>query len=367
MTAAGIAAQQARVGTGFFPEWTWIVGFVIGAFIGSFLNVVIYRVPRGIPLWNPSHSFCPSCKAQLGFSEMVPLLSWLFQKGRCRFCGSKVPVRYFMVELMNAAIWGGIWYQYFSATSDLAKGIAYFAASSTLVAIIFIDWDLYIIPEQVNAFLTLIGLVFNAWLIYAKDASAWTWGIPSSLAGWLTGTLVLWGIAFFGRVVLQRNAMGHGDIKMARGIGAVLFPTMAIMSFALAVVAGAILGIVQILIQKRYEQKHPEAFGTSVDGEVVQEEDEEEELESIASLLKCGLGYVLCIDIVGLFIPKLYESWFGEPAFEPIEETEDYPIERTMIPFGPYLALGAIAAVVFQQQLKGLVDAYMRWAFPPPA
>lgn len=348
------------MGTGFFPEWTWIVGFVIGAFIGSFLNVVIYRVPRGIPLWNPSHSFCPSCKAQLGFSEMIPLLSWIFQKGRCKFCGSVVPVRYFLVELLNAGIWGGIWYQYFSATSDLARGIAYFAAASTLVAIIFIDWDLYIIPDQINAFLFMVGILFNVWLFIDNSPAAWTGGIPSALAGWLTGVGVLWGITFLGRVLLRKDAMGHGDIKMARGIGAVLFPSLAIMSFALAIVAGALLGVAQILIQRRYERKHP---GTSGSEEEVEEE--EIEPESITSLLKCGLGYVLCIDIIGLFFPKLYESWFGEPAFEPIEETEDYPIERTMIPFGPYLALGAIAAVVFNQQVQGLLNAYLRWAFPP--
>ncbi|HRK22993.1 MAG TPA: hypothetical protein PLX06_14340, partial [Fimbriimonadaceae bacterium] len=61
----------------------------------------------------------------------------------------------------------------------------------------------------------------------------------------------------------------------------------------------------------------------------------------------------------------LYESWFGEPAFEPIEEVEEYPIERTMIPFGPYLALGAIVATVFQSELRSGVDAYVRWVTGP--
>lgn len=362
------------MGSGFFPEWTWIVGFVIGAFIGSFLNVVIYRVPRGIPLWNPSHSFCPSCKAQLGFAEMIPMLSWIGQRGRCRFCGSIVPVRYFLVELLNACIWGGIWYQYFSATNDLVKGLVYFAAASILVTIIFIDWDLYIIPDQINASLFFVGIGYNFWLLYEKNPAAKTWGMPSSIAGALLGVGILWGITFLGRVMLGRDAMGHGDIKMARGIGAVLFPTMAVMSFALAIVLGAILGIAQVIIFKKFEKKRSETerqSGTSeadgaVQGEEQEDEEEEIEPESIGSLLKCGLGYVLCIDIIGLFLPKLYENWFGEPAFEPIEETEDYPIERTMIPFGPYLALGAIAAVVFQQQLVGLIDIYIRWAFPPP-
>lgn len=338
-----------------FPTWTWIVGFALGAVFGSFLNVVIYRVPRGMHLGRPKSSFCPNCKHPLGILDLVPLLSWVFLRGKCRHCGAKVSSRYFFVELFNGAIFAGIWYQYLVAGSDPARAIAYAAAAATLVAIIFIDWELYIIPDQINAFLFLIGILFNVWLIFENRPEAWTWGIPSALAGWITGVTVLWGIAFLGRVLFRKDAMGHGDIKMARGIGAVLFPTVALMGFGLAVALGAVLGVVQVLFRARGEEDSSE--------DEAAEEEEYEEPESIGSLLKCGLGYLILIDIVGLFAPKLYESWFGEPAFMPLEEVEDFPIERTMIPFGPYLALGAIVATVFQAELRRGVDAYLDWAF----
>lgn len=351
-----------------FPEWTWIVGLFVGAAIGSFLNVVIYRMPRGISLGKPKHSFCPNCKHQLGIPDLVPLFSWLFLRGRCRYCLKKVPARYFFVELMTGSIWAGIWYQYLIANQSppdfsfapAAKAIAYCLSASALVAIIFIDWEFYIIPDQVNAFLAFVGIGYNIFLyVYPNQGPghdpATTWGIPSSLAGWIVGVAVLWGIAFLGRVLFRKDAMGHGDIKMARGIGTVLFPAVACISFGLAVFLGAVLGIVQIVLFPPKDNSASQIADNA-------ESDNSEEVvtpESIPSLLKCGLGYLLGIDILGLFVPRLYEWWFGEHPFEHLEIEDEFEVERTMIPFGPYLALGAILATVFSTQLTGAVNKYL--------
>lgn len=329
---------------------------MIGAAIGSFLNVVIYRTPRGMSLSEPKHSFCPKCRHQLGPADLVPLFSWLVQGGRCRYCAAKVSPRYFFVELITGGIWAGIWYQYLVASWDPGKAVAYALAAATLVAIIFIDLELYVIPDQINAFLWAVGVGYNAWLFGSgsPEAVAWiggTWGLPSSLVGWFVGVGTLWGIAFLGRVLFRKDAMGHGDIKMARGVGAVLFAGTALMSFALAVVLGAVLGIAQVLAKPRIEE------------EPAQEPAGDMEPESIGSLVKCGVGYLLLVDIVGLFAPKLYEQYFGEAPFEPLPEEDEWEAERTMIPFGPYLALGAIGAAVFQAELGRLVEAYTRWAF----
>src|SRR5689334_22923911 len=94
------------------PGWTSILGFIFGAVVGSFLNVVIYRTPRGISLGKPKHSFCPKCNHQLGVPDLFPLLSWVLSGRRCRYCGKPVSSRYFWVELANGLIWMGIWQQY---------------------------------------------------------------------------------------------------------------------------------------------------------------------------------------------------------------------------------------------------------------
>ncbi|MBC8064220.1 MAG: prepilin peptidase [Chlorobia bacterium] len=352
-----------------FPEWSWIMGLAFGAAIGSFLNVVIYRMPRGMSLSNPPNSFCPKCKHRLLMSDMIPLFTWLIQRGKCKYCGERIPSRYFFVELLNGAIWAGIWWQYLIAGDDWVKALCYALAASTLVAIIFIDWELYIIPDQINAFLLFLGLAYNAWLFAQGSAAATTWGIPSSVAGALVGVLILWGIAFLGRLLFGKDAMGHGDIKMARGIGAILFPALSVVSFGLAVGLGAILGVAQIFLRPRkvtQEVAKPDSHEgreqSDVPANQTLEDEEEYEPESIGSLLKCGLGYILCIDVIGLFVPKLYKAWFNEDPFAPLEDLETFEADFTMIPFGPYLALGAIVGTVFEKQLLGAARSYWHWA-----
>ncbi|MBS1721316.1 MAG: prepilin peptidase, partial [Armatimonadetes bacterium] len=320
---------------GLFPEWTWIMGFICGAFIGSFLNVVIYRTPRNMPLGKPKHSFCPKCKTQLRMPDLWPLFSWAIAGGRCRHCGEKVTSRYFWVELLNGSLWAWIWWDNFCVGNDVLRAAIYAVAASTLLAIVFIDWELYIIPDQINGFLFLVGIAYNVGLYIMHNPKATTWGIPSSIAGALTGIGIIWGIALFGRLLFGKDAMGHGDIKMARGFGAVLFPMGTVLSCGMAVAVGAILGILQVILLK--SKNRPGA--AEGDGEPEPAEPEVyEEPESIGSLLKSGLGYVLCFDLIGLAIPKFYKSWFGEDAILPFEEVEEWNPDYTMIPFGPYLA-----------------------------
>lgn len=331
----------------------------MGATIGSFLNVVIYRLPRGLSIAQPKHSFCPSCKHRLTLPDLVPLLSWAFLGGKCRHCKARVSPRYFIVELINASLWAVLWYQVFVVKSDpllaehLSYGeatayfVAYAAFASALVVAIFTDLAHYIIPDQVNAFMLLCGVGLNVALIVMGSPAAWMWGMPSSIAGWLVGWGVLWGIAFFGRLFFRKDAMGHGDIKMARGIGSVLLPVSALLSFGLAVALGAVVGIVIVALRKR----HPEPEGED-EGPYVP--------ETLGSLLKCGLGYLLAFDVIGLAFPKFYENWFGENPYA-VEEIDGEPgVELTMIPFGPYLAAGALVALLANEWLLGLWEAYVQ-------
>jgi leader peptidase (prepilin peptidase)/N-methyltransferase len=341
-----------------FPEWTWIIGFWIGAAVGSFLNVVIYRLPRGLSVAKPVHSFCPNCKARLTGPDLVPLLSWLFLGRKCRHCGKPVSSRYFIVELVNGCLWACVWWLHLSGpdtTGDPVRAVALMLFCSALVAAIFTDIAHYIIPDQINAFMLVVGLAANGIQIAQGAPGAWTGPLPSSVAGALAGVGALWGIALFGRLLFKKDAMGHGDIKMARGIGAVLFPMMALVSFGLAVMIGALVGGWVVYLRWTGKIKDPEVS----EGE----DDEPYEPESVGSLLWCGLGYVLCIDCLGLVWPKLYEWWFGENPYS-VEEIEEEPqVELTMIPFGPSLAAGALAAVLFDGPLRQAVEGYLHTNF----
>lgn len=342
-----------------FPEWTWVVGFWLGAVVGSFLNVVVYRLPRGMSLAEPTFSFCPSCKHRLTIPDLVPILSWVVLRGRCRHCRAPIGARYMGVELTNGVIWAIIWQQQLVAGWDPVRAVGFALFAAALVAAIATDLQFYIIPDQVNAFMFVVGLGMNAAFLVQGRPEAWAMGLPSAVVGGLVGIGVLWGIALLGRLLFQKDAMGHGDIKMARGIGAVLLAPAALMSFGLAVVFGAVLGAAQVAVRALQERRRP-APADDIESE------EPYEPETVGSLLKCGLGYVLCMDIVGLYRVKLYEWWFGENprAVELVEEEAD--VGRTMIPFGPYLALGAIVAMLAEPQLRAIWTAYVDWAMPRP-
>lgn len=361
-----------------FPAWTWIVGFFLGSTIGSFLNAVIYRLPRRMKLTEPVHSICPSCRNRLSWGELVPLFSWLIQRGKCKQCGAPVSSRYFWVEMITGGLWGLIWYQQLVVSADpgafvVADPIAavgYMLFSAAIVVAIFTDLAHYIIPDEVNAAMFFIGVGMNVAYAMTGNDKAWMWGMPSSIAGALVGIGVLWGIAFLGRVAFGKDAMGHGDIKMARGIGAVLLPMLSGISFGLAVILGAVFGIVQIAVRPAMEKRAAEkkaALEAAGDepGEkgseplVVPEEEEEDYVpESIPSLLKSLVGYLLLMDVVGLIWPKVYEFWFGEDPTAAESIDDDFEVETTMIPFGPYLAVGALLAIFLSGPLTRLVMDY---------
>ena len=345
-----------------FPEWTWILGIFIGAAIGSFLNVCIYRLPRGLSLSKPPNSFCPNCKHKLGIPDLVPLFSWLFLRARCRYCKEPIASRYFIVELMNGAIWGGLWWQYLVVESNPAKGIAYALFGSALLVAFVTDLEHYVIPDEINAFLLVFGVGYHAMFGNVMDA------VFGALVGWG----LLWGVAFLGRVAFGKDAMGHGDIKMARGLGAMLGPVLVIAAFFIAVPSGLIGSIVHMSLRPKQATATGAGVGTGlpvISGDLPKSEPPEEEdyePESVGSLLKCGLGYLLLVDVIALFAPKVGVSWFGEEEMAE-DEIDDWTPQGTAIPFGPYLALGAVASALFAIPLTKLINDYFNPAGGQPA
>ena len=150
---------------------------------------------------------------------------------------------------------------------------------------------------------------------------------------------------------MGRDAMGHGDIKLARGMGAVLFPAAALISFGLSIVIGLVFGIISLVMARRADSSDDEG-----EGEI------DEEPETVGALVKAGLGYLLLVDVFALFWPKLEEKWFG-PAYaaEEVEGEDDWVPGPTHIPFGPALATAAILVALFEGTFSGWLQAY--WDF----
>jgi leader peptidase (prepilin peptidase)/N-methyltransferase len=130
------------------------VAFVLGAAIGSFLNVCIYRLPRDLSVNKPRRSFCPNCHKEIPWSQNLPLISWLALRGRCANCGAKIAFRYFGVELITALLFFAIW-----RTFPPEIAIAYWIFASLLVVATFVDLEHFIIPDQVTIGGTIVGII----------------------------------------------------------------------------------------------------------------------------------------------------------------------------------------------------------------
>jgi leader peptidase (prepilin peptidase) / N-methyltransferase len=326
-----------------FPDWTWIVGLMIGATIGSFLNVVIYRMPRNMSLGEPKNSFCPLCKNRLGIADLIPLFSWLTSKGRCRHCLEPIPARYFWVELTNGVLWAAIWWKFFCAEptgKDWAMGCFFAVATAALVAIIFIDWEHYIIPDEINAFLLVLGLGFHAYNGSLREA----------LFGYLVGWGIIFGIAFLGRVAFGKDAMGHGDIKMMRGVGALLGGWLTVVDVGIAVVTGLVFGIFFIVLDGMRRKK----AGLPLEDPET-EDDEQYQPESIKDLMVLGISYLLCFDVIAIWKPQIYTK-MGYPMEDISVDDDDWEPSLTTIPFGPYLAVGALVCMIFHSEIFRTVN-----------
>jgi leader peptidase (prepilin peptidase)/N-methyltransferase len=221
--------------------------FVFGAILGSFANVIIYRVPRGESVVRPP-SACPACGTRIRFWDNVPILSYLVLRGRCRDCGARISPRYLVVELLSAAI-PLILYLRFGLGRELA---VYWPLSYVLLVLSFIDLHERILPDKV----TLPGIAVG--LIVAPLTGLTT--LPASLIGAAAGGGALYLIAIAGTAVFGKESMGGGDIKLAAMLGAFLGWQSVIVFLFIAFFVGAVVGVA-VLAARRSEADHTIPFG----------------------------------------------------------------------------------------------------------
>ena len=230
----------------FEPIELAIVSF-LGLAIGSFLNVVIHRVPRRESLISPG-SHCPSCGYALGAIDNIPLVSYAMLLGRCRRCRARISVRYPLVELVTAAIFV-LHYFVFGWTPLLAVRLL-FAAS--MVALFVIDLEHRLLPDAITLPGVVVGLVASLFLPP---------GFRDALIGTIGGGGVLWAIGEAYYRYSGEEGMGGGDVKMLAMIGAFLGWQQVLITLVFSSIAGAVIGILVLAI-KRGGMKYALPYGT---------------------------------------------------------------------------------------------------------
>lgn len=232
-----------------FPWFFPAVSFIFGSCVGSFLNVVIHRVPKGESIVTPG-SHC-GCGQPIRWHDNIPILSWLILRGRARCCGRPFSVRYPFVELLTASLFLICWMKFPPAVAACGAVLL-----GCLVAATFIDLDHMIIPDVFTIGLAVAGVVLSLLVpaLHGFDDDLFIFdsfrGGVASVQGVLVGSgLVLW-IALLAEVVLKKEAMGFGDVKFVGAIGAFCGWPGAVF----AVFGGAIVGTLWFVIALIWEK-----------------------------------------------------------------------------------------------------------------
>jgi leader peptidase (prepilin peptidase)/N-methyltransferase len=267
MTAAILAASGTGAGVWLEAEagLCQIFGvsaafvFLLGLVVGSFLNVCIYRLPRGESVVRP-RSRCPSCGAQIRAVDNIPVLSYLLLRGRCRQCRARISPFYPAVELITAFLFLGC-FRAFGLTVEGAKWTVF---AALLVVLFFADLRVRILPDAVNFTGLAAGLGFSFFTAPADGTAAWLsaklFAMPppepvlsfvDALAGAAVGGGLLWlvGEAYFR--LRGREGMGLGDVKMMLMAGAFLGAKRTLLAILLGSLGGSVLGLLYILLWRK--------------------------------------------------------------------------------------------------------------------
>ena len=185
-----------------------VIVFMLGAGIGSFLNVVIYRLPLGISVNNPRRSFCPHCKKQIPFWRNIPIFSWLLLRGKCADCGAPIPFRYFFVELLTGVlfytefrVFGGRW-EYLSTWGPAV--LLYWIFTALLIAGTFIDFDHFILPHEITIGGWIVGLLGSFWVPEMVGETEHGRGILISFVSSCVALGLLWAVVELGKMAFGR-------------------------------------------------------------------------------------------------------------------------------------------------------------------
>lgn len=225
--------------------FTGVVIFILGLIMGSFLNVVGIRVPKDEPFAN-ERSACPHCNHGLKFYELVPVLSYVFQGGKCRGCKAKISIQYPLIELATGILFL-LAFLHAGLTIELAVGLLLMSLAVTLFVS---DIAYMLIPNKILLFFMPLFIIGR--ILVPLDP----WWSP--IAGFVVGLIVTFVI-----IVVSKGGMGGGDMKLYAVLGIVLGLNGIILTFMLSFIIGALLGGT-LLVLKIIKRKQPFPFGPSI-------------------------------------------------------------------------------------------------------
>ncbi|MFM2430323.1 MAG: hypothetical protein RLZZ511_1536 [Cyanobacteriota bacterium] len=228
--------------------------FMLGSAIGSFLNVVVYRLPAGLSILNPP-SRCPHCLTPIRKRDNLPIIGWLRLKGRCGHCQAPVSARYPIVE----AVTGLIFLLSFFVFGLSLQTLGYWLFLSLLLALALIDFDTMTLDDNLMKLGVVSGLVFQAAIGYGiHGVSGMVVSLAASAIGTALGILLIDAITVLGKAILGRDAMGDGDAFLAAMMGAWLGWKYLLLAIFLAALVGTIVGFGGRLLGKMQRlQKMP--------------------------------------------------------------------------------------------------------------
>jgi leader peptidase (prepilin peptidase)/N-methyltransferase len=361
-----------------FAAVSWIAVGLLGLITGSFLNAVIHRLPLGISLLNPRRSFCPGCGKTIPWSENLPVASWVLLRGRCSGCSMPIAIRYPLVELLTGGLYLLAW-----ARFGLLLAPVFWIFLSLLVAATFIDFDHLIIPDEITLGGTAAGVLCATLMPGLLGETVWWRGLLWSALGAAAGFFLLWGVVELGKLAFGRRKLRPDQPTPMEIAGSEEDPELLLGEERLPLAEFFYRETDRIEAEALFLEINGELLGPgrlTVSHSFLRHGEREWPLEGLGDLMPVrasvsevilpreamGFGDVKFLACIGAFLgwQGAFFSVFAGSVIGAVIGVAAMVLTRGRsggrIPFGPYLALGALVWVLAGPELLAFYFSHLR-------